>query len=146
MSNPYGINEEESDEIVVYDQYSLTEHPEYEEVLRIVLWGDPKEEIYEIMEIRNMSKILTEALYERAMKVRVRLVRDAAMKKAGVGLIYSVVSVGTFCLIFFGLGMIPKILVAICFFFLMLGCWKITDGIFSYFTASMKKGPVGLLI
>ena len=144
--NPYKSPVEQSE--VVDDSSSdvvtsdLSEHPRYDGVLTMVLWGEPKEDVFARMKTNKVTPDLADLLYSHAHKERVALIRTENRSKILLGLASFVLGVVVFCLLWFGLGIIPRIVVGGCFLAGVFGSWKVIDGLVGYTTAQSKKGSV----
>jgi len=118
------------------------EHPHYDFVLRMVLWGESREKVFQRLSVNGVSETDADQLYKQARKDRIRTIRSDYSRKimAGAGLI--VAAVATFAACRFGLGFIPQILLYACVAALGVGAWKMIDGLSGYFMAPGKTGSV----
>ncbi len=143
--NPYiSSNKTSSVEDVINGESTaeLTEHRFYPHVLKMVLWGESLEEIYRQLVVNNIPEEVVDRLYEHARADRIRVIRSDCSHDflIGVGLI--VASVVTFCVCWFGLGFIPRILLFACFAVLGIGSWKFIHGFTGYLMAPIKTGSI----
>ncbi len=120
----------------------LTEHRSYNLVLKMVLWGESREDVYRRLTVNNVPEEIADRLYEHARADRIRTIRSDCFQDLLLGSGLIVASVATFCGCWFGLGFIPKILLYGCFAALGIGSWKFIDGFISYLMAPSKTGSV----
>jgi len=143
--NPYKTSNEKSDlEDVINNEFiaDLTEYRFYNLVLKMVLWGESRQDIYNRLAVNNVPEELADRLYEHARADRIRTIRSDCSHDLLIGLGLIVASVATFCGCWFGLGFIPRILLYGCFAALGIGSWKFIDGLTGYLMASSKTGSV----
>jgi hypothetical protein len=143
--NPYTSPNEPSDveEGDVHDSHSdPDDHPHYNLVLRMVLWGETREEVCHRLAVNGVTGLVADRLYEHARADRIRTIRGDYSRKLliGMGLILSAVVIFSVC--WFGLGFIPRILLYACFAALGIGSWKAIDGLSGYLMAPSKTGSV----
>lgn len=119
----------------------LTDHPLYEVVHRMVIWGEKREEVYHRMEVNGLTGEVSDLLYQTAWADRIRTIRSEYSRKLLIGIGLVVAAVITFSVCWFGLRFVPKILLYGCFIALGAGAWKFIDGTSGYLMAANKKGP-----
>ncbi len=110
----------------------------YDGVLRMVLWGEPKEEIYRKLEVNGFRGDEADKIYQRAMDERISSIRIDCRRKIWIGL---GAIVGSLVLFFLVLNVFfrayPILLVGA-----LYGIWKLGDGISRYFLAPGLKGSI----
>ncbi len=118
------------------------DHPLYALVLKMVIWGEEREEIYGRMRVNGITAEAADRLYQRAWEDRIRVIRGECSRKllTGIGLVLAAVI--TFMVCWFGLRFIPKILLYGCIVAFVVGAWKLIDGTSGFLMAASKKGPV----
>lgn len=121
---------------------NLSEHPLYDEVLTMLLWDEPKDKVYHRMSVNQVPADIADLLYGHAKKERIALIRSENMSKIMIGVGALLLGIVVFCALWFGLGIIPRIVVGLCFLAGVFGVWRLADGIFGYLSAPQKKGSV----
>ena len=118
------------------------DHPYYDFVLKKVLWGEDREDIYHSLAVNGVSGEIADRLYKHARADRIRTIRSDYTRKllVGLGLILAAGVIFSSC--WFGLGFIPRILLYACFAALGIGAWKSIDGLSGYLMAPSKTGSV----
>jgi hypothetical protein len=118
------------------------DHPHYAFVLKMVLWGEDRDEVFHRLAVNGVPDRVAERLYEHARADRLRtLRRDSARKLIG-GLALVIGAVAIFSSCWFGLGFIPQILLYGCFGAAGYGLWKAIDGLAGVLMASSKTGSI----
>jgi hypothetical protein len=137
--NKQSVSEDGSD-----DDYHLSpdEHPRYDLVLRMVLWGESRDEVFQRLAANGVTEVVAEQLYEQARADRIRTIRSDYSRKFLVGVGYIALAVVIFSVCWFGLGFIPRILLYACFAALGIGSWKAIDSFIGYLMAPSKTGSV----
>jgi hypothetical protein len=143
--NPYTSPSEQSvvEDGIGHDAHlSPDEHPHYNLVLRMVLYGESRDEVFRRLAVNGVAEAVAGQLYDQARADRIRTIRsDYSLKLlVGVGLIAGALVI--FCVCWFGLGFIPRILLYACFTALGIGSWKAIDGLSGYLMAPSKTGSV----
>ena len=141
--NPYKTPNEEStieDGVNGESVADLTEHRSYNLVLKMVLWGDSREDVFHRLSVNKVPDDLAHLLYEHARQDRVRTIRSDCTSDILTGLGLIVLTSVFFCGFWFGLSFIP--LLYGCFAALGIGLWKFTNGIADYLMAPNKKGSL----
>jgi hypothetical protein len=143
--NPYTSPNEQSDVRDVGDHESHLEpddHPHYDLVLKMVLWGESRDDVYRRLAVNGVTGEFADRLYEHARADRIRTIRGDYSRKLLIGLGLILAAVVIFCACWFGLGFIPRILLYACFAALGIGAWKAIDGFLGYIMAPSKTGSV----
>jgi hypothetical protein len=143
--NPYTSPNEQS---VVEDgndhdsHLNPDDHPYYDLVLRMVLWGESRDDVFRRLAVNGVTGIVAGRLYDQARADRIQTLRRDYSRKflVGVGIIVAAVVIFSGC--WFGLGFIPRILLYACFAAIGLGAWKAIDGLSGYLMAPGKTGSV----
>lgn len=118
------------------------EHPLYDYVLRMVLWGEEKEEIFQHLAVNEVTGSIANRLYKHARADRIRTIRAEYAKRffLGVGIIVAILMI--FGYFWFILRFIPRIVLFACFGAIGIGLWKTFDGLIGYFMAASKTGSI----
>ncbi|MFD0892921.1 hypothetical protein KBB96_15995 [Luteolibacter ambystomatis] len=120
----------------------VEEHRLYAMVLKMVLWGEKKEDVYHRLEVNNVTGPTADLLYNHARADRIATIRDACRKKFLIGIGLILAATVTFCSFWWGLGFLPRLLLYGCFAALGIGLWKTIDGLAGYLMAGTKEGSV----
>jgi hypothetical protein len=121
---------------------SLDEHPHYDLVLRMVLWGDSRDDVFQRLAVNGVAEAVAGQLYEQARADRIRTIRIDYSRKLMVGVGFIVGALVIFSVCWFGLGFIPRILLYACFAAIGIGSWKAIDGLSGYLMAPSKTGSI----
>ncbi|MGC4016218.1 MAG: hypothetical protein QM755_17105 [Luteolibacter sp.] len=121
----------------------VEEHHLYAMVLKMVLWGEKKEDVYHRLDVNGVTGPAADLLYNHARADRIATIRDAYRKKVFIGIGLILAATVTFCAFWWGLGFIPRRrLLYGCFAALGIGLWKFIDGLAGYLMAGTKEGSV----
>ncbi|RYD23750.1 MAG: hypothetical protein EOP88_02990 [Verrucomicrobiaceae bacterium] len=143
--NPYQSPEHPSEAVPPHDtpfSGDPEEHPLYDMIHRMVIWGEDKAEVHKRMEVNGVTGLAADSLYQHAWNDRIRSIRKEQSGKLFLGIGLTVAAVGTFCFCWFVLHFIPRILLYVCIVALAIGSWKLIDGLAGYLMAENKKGPL----
>jgi hypothetical protein len=119
-----------------------TEEPLYEMILGMVLWGEPRDEVFHRLGVNGISGERAEGIYTAAWAERLTVIRRDYAQKAGRGLLLIVGAAVVFCFFWFGVQVIPRLLLYLCAGMLGVGAWKAIDGFAGMLMAGSKEGPV----
>ena len=119
-----------------------TEEPLYEMVLGMVLWGEPREEVFHRLQVNGITGDRAERIYATAWEERLTVIRRDYGRKAGTGLLLMIGAAAIFCGFWFGVRVIPRLLLYVCFGMLGVGLWKAVDGFAGWIMAGSREGPV----
>lgn len=109
----------------------------YQDILRAVIWGSKKEDVFHTLAVNDITGDRAEELYQKARKERISLLRSEGVRKAISGALLILASIFMLC-IFYKLGVI--IVLAIATFF--LGAWRMVSGTVEFVLAPTKKGSI----
>ena len=121
---------------------SPEEHPFYDLIHRMVMWGESKEDVLKRLETNGVVGEEAVQLYQHAYQDRIRSIRTEQAKKAAIGGGAIAAAVAAFCVCWFGLGFIPRLLLYACFAAGGLGLWKLINGLAGCLMAHHKTGDV----
>ncbi len=116
----------------------------YPSVLRAVLWGTAREEIFEMLQVNGITGELAEEMFRRARAERIALLRSEAIGKAVKGALVLGAGVTLFCSFWFGSHVITRNVFVTSGLMSAWGLWKTVDGTVDAILAPSKKGPVEL--
>ena len=86
-----------------------TEEPLYEMVLGMVLWGEPREEVFHRLQVNGITGDRAERIYATAWEERLTVIRRDYGRKAGTGLLLMIGAAAIFCGFWFGVRVIPRL-------------------------------------
>jgi len=139
--NPYASTKASGTDLPLEDP---TEHPSYQSILKMVLWGEPKEKIDQKIRVNNIPPSIAEQIYHHARADRINTIRSESLKELVKGLSLIVVGLLTFTAFWFGLNFIPRVLLYSCFAAIAYGIWKFADGTLRYLMADRKTGSIAV--
>jgi len=117
------------------------DHPFYEMVLRMVLWGDTQEKVIEKLGYNRVEGHEAQALYHAARKERITTIRRDYWKKFRIGSGLVLASVGLF-VSFLMIGIIPRLVIYVAAGLLGIGSWTLIDGLAGVLMAGQRQGPL----
>lgn len=120
-----------------------TEEPLYQMILRMVLWGELRDDVFHRLGVNGITGERAERIYAAAWSERLITIRRDCARKAGFGLLMVIGAVGIFSFFWFGVRVIPRLVLFICAAMLGIGAWKAIDGLAGMIMAGNKEGPVG---
>jgi hypothetical protein len=119
-----------------------TEHRLYSRVLREVLWDEPSEETFKMLEVNGVVGDEAEAMFRSARKERVSSIRQEAFPRILKGTVTAGISSGVFALFWFGFGGITQRVFILCALGAAVGAWWLIDGVIDWAFAPGKKGSI----
>ncbi|HEY1051298.1 MAG TPA: hypothetical protein VGE39_16115 [Prosthecobacter sp.] len=120
------------------------EHEEliYEGIRRMVIWDEPRDEVFHRLEVNGITGERAEAIYAKARAARIQEIRSDCVRRAVKGLLFLVVGAGV-ALEFLTRGaMPPRVALAPCMAAVGYGLWQSFKGVFGYVLAPSKKGSL----
>lgn len=118
------------------------EDKHYERTLRMVVWGEKREDVYHMLSVNGVTGARADAVYAAARQELIATVHGEGRQKARQGLLLLGASALVFSIFWFGLQFIPRILLYAVFAGLGIGLWKLVDGFSTMLTSSRKEGPL----
>jgi len=112
----------------------------YQGLLRMVLWGEPKEDVLQKARVNGLGAEEAENLYQKAIKERIRVIRSEYRRKALSGLLVIAGSVALFSVVAVTTGRAYVIWLALG---VAYGLWKAIDGFSGILMAANREGSVG---
>ena len=120
----------------------LEDHPQYDAVLRMVLWGEEEDKIRRRMEVNEVEPDLADKLHDLAKHERIRLIRSGCTRGIAMGAAWLTTAILTFVILWFVWGVIPNLVLYACIVGIGFGAWKIADGMAGYLMAPTKTGSI----
>lgn len=117
----------------------------YDNILRMVLWGDQPEDIMHRLEVHGITGDEARLLYQRAMAERVAAIRAHHRPAIWIGLAAWALGTGVFALLDFlteGFAVTHHRMILIPLFLISFGLWKLASGISGFMTAKSRTGSV----
>ncbi len=117
-------------------------HPLYEAILKMVLWGEDRADIFDRLRVNGVEGAEAEVLYLTAHRERVATFRREYHKRIGLGLLLIAVGIGVLAGSWFGLDFIQGRLLWICAALIGFGLWKLMNGVIGSLMAGTRPGSV----
>ena len=113
----------------------------YQTIHRMVIWGEPREDVYRTLEENGYSGVRADALYRRAWKDRIATIRTESLRAAGIGLLALIASAAVLYGEWMGVrGRKSEII--LCTFGIAFGLRKLTRGVFGFLLAQRREGSL----
>lgn len=120
----------------------MSEDEIYGSVLRMVLWGESKEEVFHKLAVNGILGTRAEELYRRAVRERVAVIRGPNWKRMMWGATILLLSLALFCFLWFYVGAVTQQLLLICAAGGAVGAWKLLVGVSKILGAAHKQGSI----
>ena len=120
---------------------SPNEHPIYPTALRMVLWGEKREDVLYTLQVNGISGPEADDFYQELLDERIASIKAAYWAKARAGLLWLAISGGILAIGIFALGGV-RILPFACVAGLVVGLWKSFEGFAGILLASKNQWPV----
>lgn len=114
----------------------------YQDVLRMVLWGEPKEDVMRKLEVNGFTGDAADQLYSRAFMERLAEIFATCRRKILIGWLMIAGGVGLFCVFWFVLRFTTNWVIALSAMGLGFGTWRVIDGFAGILTAKTREGSV----
>lgn len=114
----------------------------YQDVLRMVLWGEPKEDVMRKIEVNGFTGDAAERLYARAFGERLAEIFATCRRKILIGALLVAGGVGLFCICWFVFLFTSRLVIALSLMGVGYGAWKLIDGFAGILTAKTREGSV----
>jgi hypothetical protein len=114
----------------------------YQTVHRMVIWDEPKEEVFQMLEANGIIGHRASQSYERARADRISTLRANATRAAVLGLLSLAAGVGLFLFFWRVVGGFTHKIFLVCAAPAAFGAWKLVNGIIDLFMASTKRGSL----
>ncbi len=114
----------------------------YENVLREVIWGTERDEVFQLLQANGIAGQPAEQMFQRARNERVALLRNEGIHKAVKGLLLIAAGVALFCGFWYGLGWIMRPVIVISGLLCAWGIWWAVGGTMEVILAPTKRGSV----
>jgi Flp pilus assembly protein TadB len=123
----------------------MRQTPEQEaeyEILRKVLWDEPKESVLKEAQMSGLTSKKALAFYDKACQKRAQSIRRRGLKESLLGVLGLLVAVGVFAFYWFVIGGFTRVMlfwVAVLFTF---GVFNLIRGLDRYFMPHWKRGSI----
>ena len=114
----------------------------YRGVERAVLWGEPREEVFRMMETNGLTGDRADAVYQRAWTERLSVLRSEGLRRLINGLIIIGAALSAFAIFWYGFGVITRGIFVLCGLGALWGTWVAIDGLVSVLLAPTKRGSI----
>lgn len=114
----------------------------YQDVLRMVLWGEPKEDVMRKLEVNGFTGDAADRLYVRAFGERLAEIHATCRRKIRTGALLIACGVALFCICAFVFHFTSRLIVTLSLMGLGFGAWKLIDGFAGILTAKTREGSV----
>jgi hypothetical protein len=114
----------------------------YQDVLRMVLWGEPKDDVMRKLGVNGFAGDAADRLYARAFGERLAEIFASCRRKILIGMLMIASGVGLFCICWFVLRFTSNWVIALSAMGLGFGTWKVIDGFAGILTAKTREGSV----
>jgi len=114
----------------------------YQHTLKMVLWDEDVERIYKKLSVNGIRGRAADALYQRARRERIAIIRSENAKRAGVGILLILLAAGVAGTFICVLGGLSRGLTGLCATAFAFGCWKLITGLVEIIAAPAKKGSL----
>lgn len=114
----------------------------YHNVERAVLWGEPREEVFRIMETNGITGPDAEAVFRRAWAERLSLLRGEGLRLMIKGLVILGIACSAFAVFWYGFGVMTRLVFVLCGLGAIWGIWLALDGLSNIVLAPIKRGSV----
>lgn len=133
----------------------VKEEPQYDVVLKMVLWDESREAIFRRLEVNGVIGDRAEAIYQAARAERVGTLRAEGWRSVLIGFCLAGVALGIYFGLrldllqvmrfgdgFHGLPLLPWVLGFLVAILLAFGVWKVVQGLVEIIIAPMKNGSI----
>ncbi len=120
----------------------IEEEPQYDVVLKMVLWGDSREAVMHRLKVNGVEASVAERIYKAARKVRLQTIREEAAHAVKMGVFWLVVGVVGFSVLDLGDHLMGKAPIGLAAMSFGVAAWKLFNGISTMILADKKTGPV----
>jgi hypothetical protein len=114
----------------------------YDVIHGMVIWDQPKEDIFRVLEANGLTGARAAELYEMARADRISTIRALGLKRAVIGLTLLAAGVGAFVFFWYVAGFINRGVLGLCCVAAVFGFWKLTDGMLNALMAGTKRGSL----
>ncbi len=114
----------------------------YQGIRRMVIWDEPRADVFHRLEVNGIVGAKAEEIYGRARAERIAIIRADSIRKTGFGLLLLLAGIGVFFGFWSGLGGITRPVLTLCVLSAAFGVWRFFKGLFGFFCASSKEGSL----
>ncbi len=114
----------------------------YENVLREVIWGTERDEVFRLLHANGITGERAEQMFQRARHERVSLLRGEAARRAAKGVMLIAAGIALFCGFWYGLGWIMRPIIIGSGLLCAWGFWRAVSGTMDFLLAPNKRGSV----
>jgi hypothetical protein len=114
----------------------------YQDILRMVLWGEPKDDVMRRLEVNGFTGDAADHLYGRAFDERLGEIFASCRRKIRTGALLIAGGAGLFWICWFAIGFTNRQVIALSLMGLGFGAWRVIDGFTGILTAKTREGSV----
>jgi hypothetical protein len=108
----------------------------------MVIWDEPREEIFRELAERGITGEDAIQVYEQAKADRIATIRSEAIRRSTLGALWFTGGLGTILILWFGIGAITRGIFTGCCLAMAVGAWRIIDGVVGALMAPTKRGSL----
>jgi hypothetical protein len=117
-------------------------HALYQGILKMVLWGEDREAVFDRLRVNGVDGAEAEGIYLSAHRERVATFREEFKTRISHGILIIGAGIAIFCGCWYGLGFIYTRIIAACGVLVAVGFWKLINGVIGTLTAATRPGSV----
>ena len=114
----------------------------YRDILQMVIWGSPEDEVMHKLEINEITGDRARELYRQARRERIVLVRSDAVRLAVKGGLLLAGGIGLFCFFWFELEFTTRLIMVLSALACIVGGWRLLSGVMEFILAPTKQGSI----
>ncbi|MDF1810605.1 MAG: hypothetical protein P1V20_00250 [Verrucomicrobiales bacterium] len=111
-------------------------------ITRIVLQDEGREKLDQVIEVNEVDEVEAQEMIRVARKQRIDAIRSLCMKNIYIGSMVMILGVAVIYSLIIVMGNPSRPIWAVAWFILLLGIWKLTEGVVGIAMAGSRKGPV----
>jgi hypothetical protein len=114
----------------------------YDQVLRMVLWGEKEEAVFQKLEVNGFTGNKAKEMYAKARAERVSAIRGDCLRSVGWGLLWFGAGSGVFYMFWYVLGGITRLLLMLTVGSMCAGAYMIIRAVIGFLAAPLKEGSL----
>lgn len=105
----------------------------------MVIWDEPRVDVFHRLEVNGIDQARAQHLYHKARSERIAIIRADAIRRAAGGLGLLLAGAGIFVVFWDGFGGITRLLFCMCAVAAGFGTWLLFKGLFGFLCAPWVK-------
>ena len=114
----------------------------YRGVLRAVMWGTERAEVFEMLRVNGITGEPAEEMFRRARSERIAVLRNEAIRATVKGAVFLAGGAALFSVFWFGFGWINRFVFVISGLLAVRGTWLLVGGATEVLLAPSKRGAI----